>query len=312
MHKSYPLHKDLQLIAKMTPPIYKPLLPMLSFTMTKMFQCKSDEKVIVNKYEIEGYEGAKLPVYVIEPRNTDKDILPCLVFYHGGGFILKASAAHYQIAKEYAFRLSCKVVYVDYRLAPKYQFPIPVEDCFDAYRWTLEQSKILAIDANRIVMGGDSAGGNLAIAVTLMAKQRGLPLPKAQLLIYPVTDQRMNTESMKRYTDTPVWNAKLSVKMWNMYLGKQNYEHVEYFSPIEAETVKGFPSSYVEVAEYDCLRDEGLAWCDRLRNDGVMVECYEVKQACHGFEVAVKSSLMREIMDRRVDFLKRQFCEKYN
>ena len=307
MSKNYPLHKELDSLAKMKPPIYKPLLPIMNKAMASMFKCESDEKVVVNKYEIKGYEGAPIPVYVIEPRTIDRKPLPCLVFYHGGGFILRASAGHYRIAKEYAYKVECKVIYADYRLAPKYQYPIPVEDCFTAYKWTLEQAETLAIDAEKIVMGGDSAGGNLAIAVTLMAKQRNLPLPKAEMLIYPVTDRRMITESMKKYTDTPMWNAKLSVKMWNYYLGKRTPEPMEYASPMEAKTLKGFPVSYVEVAEYDCLRDEGIAFCDRLKKDNVLVECHEVKQACHGFETAIESSLTREAMDRRIGFLRKIF-----
>ncbi|MBE5874192.1 MAG: alpha/beta hydrolase [Lachnospiraceae bacterium] len=307
MSKKYPLHKDLKSLTKMVPPIYKPLLPVMNAAMKIMFQCRSDKMVIVNKYEIDGYEGGKIPVYVIEPRMTDKKMLPCIVFYHGGGFILRASGAHFKLAKEYALRVPCKVVYADYRLAPKHQFPIPVEDCYAAYRWTLEHARKLAIDAGQIVIGGDSAGGNLAIAVTLMAKERNLALPKAEMLIYPVTDRRMITESMKQYTDTPMWNAKLSTKMWRYYLGNNTPECMEYASPLEAKSLESFPPSYVEVAQYDCLRDEGIAFCDRLKKDNVPVECHEVKQACHGFETATESVLTREAMNRRIDFLKNMF-----
>lgn len=304
MSKKYPLHKDLKSMAKMVPPIYKPLLPIMNAAMKSMYKCKSDETVIVNKYEIDGYEGAKIPVYVIEPRMTDKKTLPCIVFYHGGGFILRASGTHYQLAKEYALRVPCKIVYADYRLAPKHPFPLPVEDCYAAYRWTLEHVRELAIDAGQIVLGGDSAGGNLAIAVALMVKQRNLALPKAEMLIYPVTDRRMVTESMKKYTDTPMWNAKLSAKMWNYYLGEQTPDHIEYASPMEATSLESFPPSYLEVAQYDCLRDEGIAFCDRLKKDNVPVECHEIIQACHGFETATESSLVKEAMDRRIAFLK--------
>lgn len=307
MSNIYPLHEELESLSKMIPPIYKPLLPVMSAAMAKMFKCESDDNVIVNKYEIGGYNGTKISVYVIEPRGISKEKLPCLIFYHGGGFVLRASETHYQIAKEYAIRLSCKVVYADYRLAPKYPFPIPVEDCYATYKWTLEQAEKLMIDAERIVMGGDSAGGNLAISVTLMAINNKLPLPKAELLIYPVTDRRMITESMKKYIDTPMWNAKLSAKMWKWYLESQEIEHMEYASPMEAKTLKGFPTSYIEVAEYDCLRDEGIAFCNRLKEENVKAELYEVKQACHGFETAIDSSLTREAMDRRIEFLKNIF-----
>lgn len=99
----------------------------------QMYKCESDEKVTVTVHEIPGYQNEMIKTYVIEPKNVNKE-LPCLVFFHGGGFLLKASGSHYQIAKEYAEKLQCKVVYVDYRLAPKYSFPVPVEDCFATYK----------------------------------------------------------------------------------------------------------------------------------------------------------------------------------
>lgn len=305
MKKKYPLHKELASLAKMKPPVCKTLLPMMNMAISVMFPCRSDEKVLVNRYEIAGYEGSKIPVYVLEPREKQEELRSCLVFFHGGDFIFKASGAHYRIAKEYALRLSCKVVYVDYRLAPKYSFPVPVEDCYATYQWVLEQAKNLAIDPNCIFMGGDSAGGNLAIAVTLMAKQRGLPVPRAELLIYPVTDRRMETESMKKYTDTPMWNARLNAKMWELYLGTQTLGNMAYASPAEAQSLEGFPASYIEVAEYDCLKDEGIAFGNRLKEEKVPVELHEVKQACHGFETAINSSVTKEAINKRVDFLKR-------
>lgn len=305
MKNRYPLHEELASLARMKPPIYRPLLPLMSAVMAKMFPCKSDETVLVKRYEVAGYEGSMIPVYVMEPRKAGGEPLPCLVFFHGGGFIFRASGAHYQIAKEYALRLSCKVVYADYRLAPKHPFPVPVEDCYATYQWVLEQAKTLGIEPDCIMMGGDSAGGNLAIAVALMAKRRGLPLPKAELLVYPVTDRRMETESMKKFTDTPMWNARLNAKMWEYYLGKQTPDFVEYASPMEAEFLQGFPASYIEVAEYDCLRDEGIAFAKRLKEANVPVELHEVKQACHGFETAINSSVTRTAMERRIEFLNR-------
>lgn len=89
-----------------------------------------------------------------------------------------------------------------------------------------------------------------------MARDRGLQIPNGAMLIYPVTDRRMITESMKKYTDTPVWDSRLSKMMWNCYLGEQQYEYIQYASPLEAQTLKGFPTTYIEVAEFDCLRDE--------------------------------------------------------
>ena len=270
----------------------------------QMYKCESDEKVTVTVHEIPGYQNEMIKTYVIEPKNVDKE-LPCLVFFHGGGFLLKASEAHYQIAKEYAERIPCKVVLTDYRLAPKYPFPVPVEDCYFTYKWVLDHVDMLRINKNKIMIGGDSAGGNLATAVTLMARDRQLSVPKALLLIYPATDRRMITESMKKYTDTPVWNAKLSKMMWDAYLGEQIPEHIEYASPIESSSFEGFPPTYIEVAEYDCLRDEGIHLYERLKDENIEVEFCEIKNACHGFETAVGSSITRECINRRINWFQK-------
>ena len=297
----YPLDEELELIASLKMPQNVKLLPMMNLFMN-IFRCKTDDVVDVTKYKITWADGVQLKTFVIEPKNSEKE-LPCLIFFHGGGFMLKASGAHYQLAKEYAVKMPCKVVYVDYRLAPKYPFPVPVEDCFATYKWVLENTKNLGIKADEIMIAGDSAGGNLATAVTLMARDRGLAMPLALMLIYPVTDRRMMTDSMKKYTDTPVWDANLSKMMWNAYLGEQQPEHMEYASPVEASSFERFPSTYIEVAEFDSLHDEGILLYDRLKETGIPVELHEIKGACHGFETAIESKITKECMRRRIDWL---------
>lgn len=293
----YQLVSELNGIKKWKIPATTKLLPMMNFFM-KIFTCKSDTQVNVKKYEISGYQNGKISVHVIEPKQI-KEKLPCMILYHGGGFMLKASDTHYQLAKDYAAQWSCKVVYADYRLAPKHPYPVPVEDCFSTYRWAIEHSDMLGIIPEKIVICGDSAGGNLAAAVTFMARDRGLQMPKGAMLIYPVTDRRMQTETMKNYVDTPVWDARLSRMMWSAYLGNTVPEPIEYASPIEAVTLAGFPETYVEVAEYDCLRDEGILFCERLKQEGIPTAFHEIKNACHGYERAIYSSLMSSCMEMR-------------
>lgn len=298
----YSINKELLEITKQKAPSNIKLYPLISFAMKYMFKCKTDDDVDVLQYEIAGYRDAKIKTYVIEPKGC-KEILPCIVYFHGGGFILRASAAHYKIAKWYAQKVKCKIVYVDYRLAPKHPFPIPVEDCYSAYQWTILNADKLGIDKNKIGIGGDSAGGNLAASVTTMLKDRKEQLPVGAMLIYPVMDRRMKTESMKRYIDTPVWNAKLSKMMWKAYLKDTNAD-VKYASPMEAESLSFFPRTYIEVAEYDCLHDEGMDFSNRLQQEGVKVELHEEKGTCHGFEMALKSTILKNAMERRVNWLK--------
>lgn len=306
----YPIDPELNLIAKIKMPGNPKLLPLMNLVV-RSFKCESDDKVTVKKARLRGYEGAELTAYVIEPKHVENadNPLPCLVFFHGGGFMLKASGGHYKIAKEYAYRLPCKVVYVDYRLAPEFLFPTPAEDCFATYRWVLKQADKLEIDKNNIFLGGDSAGGNLAAAVTLMARDRKLLRPKGVLLIYPVTDRRMVTASMQNFTDTPVWDAKLNRMMWQCYLGNQEPVPVEYASPAEAKSFQNFPPTYMEVAEFDCLHDEGIDLYKRIKATGVATELHEVKGGCHGYETAINSLIVRACMECRVTWLKQQIKE---
>lgn len=299
----YNIDKDLEPMARVKMPRNPKLLPIMNKVIDLM-QCKSDEQVEVKKIKLSGYQGAEISGLVLEPKNC-MEILPCLVVFHGGGFMLKASTAHYQVVKAYVKKLPCKVVYVDYRLAPEHPFPIPAEDCYETYKWVLNHVGELGIDKNRIVVSGDSAGGNLATAVTLMARDRGLAAPLGAMLIYPVTDRRMFTDSMQRFTDTPLWDARLNRMMWECYLEEQSHEHLEYASPIEAKSFKDFPPTYMEVAEYDCLHDEGLALLERIKEAGVVTELHEVKSACHGYETAVDSLIMKACMECRIQWLSR-------
>lgn len=298
----YRLDMELRGLRKYKIPATTTLLPFMNFAM-KVFRCKSDHLVTVKTHRIAGYGGDTISVYEIEPKEAP-DKLPCLVFFHGGGFMLKAADSHYQLAKEYAAKIPCKVIYADYRLAPKYPFPIPVEDCYAVYQWTIEHSEELQVDRNKIAVGGDSAGGNLAAAVSLMARDRGVICPRAALLVYPVTDRRMQTESMKKYIDTPVWDARLSKMMWKAYLGEQVPKNIAYVSPLEAVSLEGFPETYMEVAEYDCLRDEGILFFERLQKEGISGQLHKIKGACHGYERAAHSELMRKCMERRLAWIK--------
>ncbi len=296
--RKYEVDGELRKIAKQKAPSNIYVYPLVNMVM-KLYTCTSDDKVTVNKYVTPGYESGKLSTFVIEPRKHC-GILPCIIFFHGGGCLLRASKSHYQIAKWYAERANCKVVFTDYRLLPKNKYPVPVEDCYCTYKWILNHSDRLEINKDKIIVAGDSAGGNLAAVVTLMLWDRIQISPLGAMLIYPATDRRMITESMKQFTDTPVWDAKRTEMFWKAYLGNQEPKQIQYVSPIEAESLQHFPNAYIEVAEFDCLRDEGIAFAERLRSEGVFTELHEVKGACHGFETALESRIVEECVQRRI------------
>ena len=189
--------------------------------------------------------------------------MPCLFFLHGGGFVFNAAPHHFALARRFTKELQVKTLFVDYRLAPKYKFPTAQNDCLSAYRWVISNAEKLGDDAEKMLVCGDSAGGNLATVLCLMAKDAGLTLPKAQMLLYPFVDRRMNTESYLRYTDTPMCNSKDMEKYLKMYVKNLEATQIPNLSPIEGSLV-GMPPAYIEVAQYDCLRDEGIKYYEAV------------------------------------------------
>ena len=311
----YNIDKELKSISIYSGSMVGRLYPLVNIGY-RLNKCWSDRVVKVSKITTPGYQGVKIPTLIFEPKNIldVSEKLPCIMFFHGGGFLMSASGAHYKIAKWYAYKLNCKVIMPDYRLMPKYTYPVAIEDCYSTYKWVLNNAEELGIDKEKIFVTGDSAGGNIAAAVVAMLKkrklkerklkERGESLPKGVLLIYPVLDKRMITESMKRFNDTPIWDSRCNKLLWEMYLKNQDSEQAEFASIAELESLDFFPDTYVEVAEFDCLHDEGIAFAHRLKAEGVATELHDIKGACHGYEAATKSSIVRRCMKHRINWIK--------
>jgi acetyl esterase/lipase len=184
---------------------------------------------------------------------------------------------------------------VDYRLAPEHPFPAGLEDCYAAFAWTLAAAGELGVDASRVAVAGASAGGALATAVALMARDRGEPLPAFQLLLYPVTDDRLITASMTTFVDIPGWNRRNSEHMWRHYLGGAGPREVcsPYAAPARAEDLRGLPPAYVMTAGFDALRDEGLQYAQRLIEAGIPTELHHYPETFHGFDTLVDAAVSR-------------------
>lgn len=265
-----------------------------------------DQEVSVTKKSVRSYDGAEIEVLLFEPYGIEPPS-PCLVYYHGGGFFFGGAWYHYKSAKQYALDLPCKVAFVEYRLAPKNPHPTPAEDCYGALKWIFENAQMLNIDKTKIAVGGDSAGGALCAAVCQMARDRGTDMPLFQLLIYPVTDRRMKTDSCKKYTDTPMWNSELSAKMWAGYVQSENPSDIAYASPMEALSFNNLPKAYVETAEFDCLHDEGMAYAGALQSAGVEVVINETHGTMHGFDIVMDAPTTKEAFSKRIQYMKTCF-----
>ena len=305
MKRKYSVHQDFSCMAWFTSPFTKFIFPLASWFLG-FFSVKSDKQITVKKQKIQSKDGSFFKTLLIEPKGCENN-LPCMVYMAGGGFAFKPAPSHYRLIKEYSLKVNCKVLLTYYRLAPKYKFPLAVEDCYSAYEWVVNNAEELGIEKNRIAVGGDSAGGNLATACALTARDNGLQMPCFQMLVYPVVDAEMRTESMKNYVDTPVWNAKLNQRMWTYYLASEQDRNNPYASLMRAKSFSEMPTTYLEVAEFDPLRDEGVIYAKALEKDGVSVTFYETKGTIHGFDFISKSEIVEKAVEERVRFMRENF-----
>ena len=303
----YPIHPDFKKWEHVNPPLNRAFLPVMQKLMGTLFvKEKSSDIINVSRFKIDTSDGSRIRALLFKPAKITTPA-PCLIYYHGGGFVLPAAPHHFSLAREYALKALCMVLFVDYRLAPKFAFPIAPEDCFDAYQWVLNQAEELEIDPSLVAVGGDSAGGELATVVCLMARNRGVRIPCAQMLIYPVTTRGLETESMKKYIDTPMCNNKDIKKYARFYIQDENAGKREYMFPMEAVSLDDLPPAYIETAEFDCLRDGGIQYAERLKQFNVSVELHNTVGTIHGFDIERSSSIVRECVERRVAFLRKAF-----
>ena len=213
-------------------------------------------------------------------------VLPVLVYFHGGGWTIGDIDTHDVLCRQLANAGGCAVVSVDYRLGPEQRFPAAVEDCVAATRWVREQAKVLKLDATRIAVGGDSAGGNLAAVVCLVirdARAAGGPLPVFQLLIYPATDMRAVAPSHSSNGQGYLLTSDSIAYYRGHYINEPAQWSDWRASPLLAPSLAGLPPALVITAGYDPLRDEGRQYADALSAAGNRVQYVCFERQIHGF-----------------------------
>ncbi|MDQ1720778.1 MAG: acetyl esterase [Pseudonocardiales bacterium] len=208
---------------------------------------------------------------------------PALVYFFGGGWTLGQIDTCDGICRTLANAVGCVVIAAGYRLAPEHKFPVAVQNCYDAVSWIAEHADELGVDPGRLAVGGDSAGGNLAAAVTLLAKRRGGPSLAAQLLVYPNTCFGADTESIRQNDDPIMFNRRSVDWYWGHYLSSPADGMDPLASPLLADDHDGLPAALVITAEYDPLRDEAEQYAHRLRAAGVPTELSRYEGMMHGF-----------------------------
>ncbi len=287
----YPIDGELFPYSRFRPPLNRFTLPAANLVLRLLPKGNGKKSGLTfKKLNIYGQNG-KNNALLIGPADG---VLPCLLYFHGGGFILQAAPYHYALARIYALRAPCKVLFVNYSLAPAHKYPAALNDCAAALDYAFSNADGLGIDKNRIAAGGDSAGAWLA--ATLARRTRGTGRLCGQMLIYPVIEDNPRTPSMQKYIDSPMWNAQLNGRMWKYFLGGQRLPQYTDLSLL--------PPAYVETAEHDCLRDEGTGYANALASAGNSVVLRQTEGTMHGYDIKIKSSSAKKSIEERIAFLR--------
>lgn len=251
--------------------------------------------------------NGEIPVRIYTPGGTPP--FPVLVYFHGGGWVIGDIETHDNTCRELTNAAGCVVVSVDYRLAPEHKFPAPLDDCYAATCWVAEHAPNIGADASRLAVGGDSAGGNLAAAVALMARDRGGPRITHQLLVYPVTDHSFETVSYRENAEGYLLTKQAMKWFWDHYLRSAEDGANPLASPLRSNNLGGLPPATVITAEFDPLRDEGEAYGHRLRGAGVDATVSRYEGMIHGFfGMTAAVDKAREAMGEAANALKAAFA----
>jgi acetyl esterase len=272
-------------------PGYYPPLPELRQQLRTMVTLMDEPAPAVPRIEdirIPGPAGA-IGARVYDPAGAGVPRRPVLAYYHGGGWVQGDLETHHGLCARLALRSGALVVSVDYRLAPEHKFPAAVEDAFAAYRWLRAHAAEQSGDAGRVGVAGDSAGGNLSAVVSQLAARAGEPVPTCQVLIYPAVDFALETPSHQEMEDAHVIPRERIVWYMEQYLRGEADRADLKASPLRATNLAGQPPTLVVTGGFDPLRDEGLAYAEKLRAAGVDVVYREYPGQIHAFVSLTKA-----------------------
>lgn len=249
-------------------------------------------------------EGAEIGVRVYRPENPSSAV-PGLLYIHGGGFVYGSVDFEHPLFVSLSRELGIAILAVEYRLAPECPYPGALNDCYAALQWAAANAEALCLDPRRLGVMGMSAGGCLAAALSLLARDRGGPSLCFQYLGIPVLDDRQDSWSIKTFIDTPVIDAQGIAHCWEHYLRpglEPGADDVPcYAAPARAQDLSGLPPAYISVMEFDPLRDEGIAYALQLLRSGVSVELHSFPRTFHGSGVipgvAVSQREQQEMRD---------------
>ena len=303
----YPINREFLPLSLYTPSLNPKAIVHFNRLARLPKSLQNDPSLNIRTVKIPAYKNGEIELTLIEPVGIERPA-PCFICIHGGGFVFEGTSAHYKHAANYAKGAGCVTAYVRYRLGPEFVFPYPQEDCYAALVWLHDHAAEIGIDPDRIGIGGDSAGGTLTVSSCLMARDRESGIrPLFQLLIYPFLDRRSESESYRKYTDTPVWNSSLSKQVNALVNPRPEDTPLAYRSPVEADSFEGLPPAYIEVAEFDALRDDGILYSRLLQEAGIDVEFHDTHGTMHGFDYVTRATTTQIMETLRIEYMRRKF-----
>ncbi|MCF3105795.1 alpha/beta hydrolase [Streptomyces roseoverticillatus] len=270
---------------------------------------RADGRFEVTELRVPGPPGAPDVTLVSARPSGLAGPLPLLYYMHGGAMIMgNAWSVLPRILREWAAPLGLAVISVEYRLAPHAQYPQPLEDCYAGLAWAAGHAAELDIDPDRIIIGGKSAGGGLAAALTLLARDRGGPRALGQLLLCPMLDDRNSTFSSHQMTGLGTWDLTSNATAWKALLGAR-YGAADlppYASPSRATALSGLPPAYIDVGSAEMFRDEGVAYANAIWQAGGQTELHVWPGAYHGFDsLAPQAAVSQDARNTRTRWLQR-------
>lgn len=238
-------------------------------------------KVVDKTIEV---DGQSIQLKVVRPADA-KGELPVFMFFHGGGWVLGDYPTHERLIRDLVVGSGAAAVYVDYSPSPEAKYPTAINQAYAATQWVAQNGTQIGVDGKRLAVAGNSVGGNMAAVVSLMAKDKGTPAIKLQLLMWPVTDANFNNASYNQFADGHFLSKNLMQWFWDNYTTDPKQRADIYASPLQAsvEQLQGLPSALVQTAEFDVLRDEGEAYARKLDAAGVNVTTVRYNGMIHDF-----------------------------
>jgi acetyl esterase len=232
-----------------------------------------------------GPNSKDVSITIVRPRNSSVEPLPVVIFTHGGGWVLGGFDTHERLVREIAIKAKVVIVFVNYTLSPEAKYPTALEQAYAATNWVARNGQSINVDSSRLAVVGDSVGGNLTAALTLLAKERGGPSIRFQVLFYPVTDANFDTPSYRKYEEG-YWLTREGMKwFWDNYTSKETNRKEPTVSPLHAsiEQLSGLPPGLIVNGENDVLCDEGEAYALKLLQAGVPVTAVRYHGTIHDF-----------------------------